>query len=86
MNLQETVNSLQENVAAVQGSNEMRTYAIQTAIPILLVVVDESMVHQVLSTFNEFYEGTMGLDIPDSVVNLGGVPLAKSVPLNIRGK
>ena len=72
-------------MAALQGSNKGRTSAIQTAIPIPHVEVDENVAHQVPSTFNELCEGTMGLDIPDSVANLG-VPLAKSVPLNIRKK
>ena len=83
-NLQQTVNSLQAKVADVQGGDKGSTSAIPMAIPIPHVEEEESGAHQVPSTFNELCEGTMGLDIPDTLANLGGVPLAKSVPLNIK--
>ena len=85
-NLQQTVNSLQAKVADVQGGDKGRTSAIPMAIPIPHVEEEESGAHQVPSTFNELCEGTMGLDIPETIANLGGVPLAKSVPLNIKKK
>ena len=85
-NLQKTVNSLHAKVVDVQGGDEGRTSAIPMAIPIPHVEVDESGAHQVPSTFNELCEGTMGLDIPNTIANLGGVPFAKSVPLNIKKK
>ena len=70
----------------VQGGDEGKTSAIPMAVPILHVEVDESGAHQVPSTFNKLCEGTMGLDITDTVANLGGVPLAKSVTLDIKKK